>query len=184
MELLQIGIAAGRGKTSNVLPLKAGSNLARIGRGQGDKLRGRDARQCEAGYSLPLGRVANRGGICFGICPLIPPVVARESRTMGGEFMVGTYAPSNQNAIAGRISCESTLRSWWGTEADRVGAGRADSQRGGGRASGTGTASATPKRPANHLSAHRPPPHGCWDHPSLGAGSALGKIPHLKNFLG
>ncbi len=33
------------------------------------------------------------------------------------------------------------------------------------------------------LSTHRPPPHPSPTHPSLGAGTATGKIPPLKNFL-
>ena len=54
MEQFQIGIAAGRGETSNVLPPKAESNPVRMGRGQGDKLRASGkARQTWQGILSP-----------------------------------------------------------------------------------------------------------------------------------
>ncbi len=106
-----------------------------------------------SGYAVPLG---NGGGLrCHALC----------------RFSVGSPIPTphpiNQNATAGRISCESALRSWAWTGADRVGAVRADGQRGGGRASRTGTASqrnptATSESPLN---AHDP--HPTRLHPTL-----------------
>ena len=110
--------------------------------------------------SIPLGNGGGMHDVAFPAFSVASPILGQGA--------------DNQKVMAGRISREPaiTCKAW--TEATE---GRGERARDGAHGQ------RTPPRPATQLSTHRPPPHPSYPHPSLGAGSALGKIPHLKNFV-
>jgi hypothetical protein len=144
------------------------------------------------------------GFFLFGISPcgfLISSAHGARSRCLPlCAYSVGSPIPTphrmNQNAMAGRISGQSPIRSgqWGGMvrqartnyqcgrvdgTAGRWRAGQDSGQDRAGQRSGAGQ----PATSNNQLSTHRPPPHGCWPQPFISANASTRKIPCVENFL-
>ena len=129
------------------------------------------ANGCELGFgisahphSIPLG---NGGGLrCLPLCAFsVASPISAPHRI-------------NQNATTGRISRESAIRSWMGTEADRGGAGKGTRTTG----SGTGQQQASGPHRNQRITYQRTDPHPTRvdPHPSPSAGGRPRKIPYLK----